>query len=136
MKKFLRITQPHSAKEVPLALDAQILASAAMQARSIRKKRFIFKLTLPAVAAAAAVAAVTVGTFQTIDLNELPAVPASSLTVPVVEVAKQEILPPPPQNVENSAELLALADTTILEQESYNLAAMADFSVDGDSITI
>ena len=136
MKKFLRINLPRSAKEVPLELDAQILASAALSARSIRRKRFIFKLTVPAVAAAAAIAVVTTGTLNSLYFEKHSASPEMQPVAPVAEFAKKEILPPAPQAVENSAELLALADITSLEQESYNLAAMTDFSFDSYSITI
>ena len=136
MKKFLRINLPRSAKEVPLELDAQILASAALSARSIRRKRFIFKLTVPAVAAAAAIAVVTTGTLNSFDFEKHTASPELQPIAQSAEIAKKEVLPPVPQAVENSAELLALADITSLEQESYNLAAMADFAFDSDSITI
>ena len=136
MKKFLRINLPRSEKEVPLVLDAQILASAAIHARSIRRKRLALKMAFPAVAAAAAVAIVAVGTYNTLELSKRPAVTAMPIAQSTAIITKQEVLPPAPQVVENSAELLALADMTVLEQESYNLAAMADFSFDGDSITI
>ncbi len=132
MKKFLRIKLPRSEREVPLALDAEILASAALQARALRRKRLAVKMALPgAVAAAAAVAVIVYGA-----LNPVPVVNSGSSVQPesVVIAALPET--PPAVEVPTTAELLALADFSALEQESYNLAIISDFSLDGDNITI
>ena len=77
MKKFLRIKLPRSEREVPLALDAEILASAALQARALRRKRLAVKMALPgAVAAAAAVAVIVYGA-----LNPVPVVNSGSSVI-------------------------------------------------------
>lgn len=138
MKKFLRFNLPRSEKEVPLALDAAILASAALHARSLRRRRLLAKLIFSGSAAAAAAAVIAVsGVFSTAvpiqpQENQLPAQIAAADTIQTKAVPPQESNP---ITISNS-ELLALADTTTLEQESFNLASMAEFSFDSDNFTI
>ena len=139
MKKFLRLELPSANREIPPELDASILAAAAMRAKSTRKKRLSLKITALGItsAGAAAAAVLTVLPMSTPahheavkDQNVLRSVASS----PVVIAAEKNTLPLTPKKT--TAELLALADTTLLEQESYNLATMADFSLDGDNFTM
>ena len=139
MKKFLRFNLSRSAKEVPLALDAAILASAAIHARSLRRKRMLTKILLSGSAAAAAAVVIAVsGVFPAAD----PIQRHETQRIP--QVAAAEKVPTEKKtNIQESgvavtnSELLALADTSVLEQESFNLAVgMAEFSFDGDSFTI
>ena len=140
MKKFLRINLPHSARELPLALDASILASAALHARSIRRRRMLLKISFPAVAAAAAVMIASVF-FEGVHFSTQPVSPVKNIELSQIKTVKPEI----PVKSESvvvadpvvpAAELLALADTSSLEQESYNLALLSDFSIDDESMMI
>ena len=141
MKKFLHLALPGSAKEVPEKLNVKILAAAAMRANHFRKKRMVVRITLSSLATAAA-AVFVITALPSAELNTVtPAIQSSAIqkqnniaaainkttvvTVPEIEV------PAPAQR-----DLLALADTTLLEQESYNLATMAELSLDGDILTI
>lgn len=131
MKKFLRLDLPFSGREIPPETDAAILAAAAMRAKSSRKKRMIFKLAFPGVAAAAAAA-------TAISITLLPELPGR--TDSPAEIAKYQTAVlnahPTVEAVIAPSELLALADTSSLEQESYNLAVMTDFSMDEESFII
>ena len=131
MKKFLRLDLPFSGREIPPETDAAILAAAAMRAKSSRKKRMIFKLAFPGVAAAAAAA-------TAISITLLPELPGR--TDSPAEIAKYQTAVlnahPTAEAVIAPSELLALADTSSLEQESYNLAVMTDFSMDEESFII
>ena len=133
MKKFLRLDLPFSGREIPPETDAAILAAAAMRAKSSRKRRMIFKLAFPGVAAAAAAA-------TAISITLLPELPGR--TDSPAEIAKYQtaVLNAHPTAeavvVIAPSELLALADTSSLEQESYNLAVMTDFSMDEESFII
>ena len=131
MKKFLRLDLPFSGREIPPETDAAILAAAAMRAKSSRKKRMIFKLAFPGVAAAAAAA-------TAISITLLPELPGR--TDSPAEIAKYQTAVlnahPTVEAVIAPSELLGLADTSSLEQESYNLAVMTDFSMDEESFII
>lgn len=131
MKKFLRLDLPFSGREIPPETDAAILAAAAMRAKSSRKKRMIFKIAFPGVAAAAAAA-------TAISITLLPELPGR--TDSPAEIAKYQTAVlnahPTTEAVIAPSELLALADTSSLEQESYNLAVMTDFSMDEESFII
>lgn len=133
MKKFLRLSLKHSERDIPAELDAVILSAAAMRAKSTRKKRLALKIAVPGITAAGAAAAAL--------LVALPiAVPRPAndgFTAEVRDIAQiPSIQNAEKSNIVTTAELLALADTTLLEQESYNLATMADFSLDGDNFTM
>lgn len=144
MKKFLRIELPRNNREIPPEVDAAILAYASMRAKSVRRKRTVIKLLLPSAGVAAAAAAVAI-----IGLTPLTAVPTQQIPAPQTTVAKVQNKVAPqivkntiPQIVPVSvapvsqSDMLALADTTILEQESYNLSFMSDYSLDSDNFTI
>ena len=131
MKKFLKLSLPLSSREVPPETDAVILAAAAMRAQAFRRKRIALKLAIPGIAAAAAAVSVTAITI----FPEIAGHPHSAPAYHAVETAAvkpqiEKSIPAAP------AELLALADTTDLEQESYNLATMTDFNLDGDNFII
>ena len=140
MKKFLRINLPHSEKEVPLTLDAAILASAAMRAGGIRKKRMFFKVAFPTVAAAAAIMMTTAGVFDGVFFSKKTVSPVEVVAHSQIEIVQSQN----PAMLDSmvisdqapAAELLALADFSVLEQESYNLASLAEFSIDGESVMI
>ncbi len=140
MKKFLRIRLPHSAKEVPLTLDASILASAAMRARSFRRRRILLKAAFPTIAAAAAVTVITAGIFDGVYFAGKPAAPTKNIAVSHMEIGKLQnqvtLDSAAASDPAPAAELLALADISVLEQESYNLASMAEFTIDGESMMI
>ena len=118
MKKFLKLDLPE--REVPARLDAEILAYAAMRANR-RRRRTARKITLPAIAAGAAAALAIIAILPS---ARIPARDAGVRTAGMTM----------PANISGS-ELLALADTTVLEQESFNLA-MGEFSFDSDFYTM
>jgi hypothetical protein len=147
MKKFLRLEMPAAAKEIPAELDVRILAHAAIRARSSRRKRLALKMLIPASAAGAA-AAVTLMCLP--DAAISPALPAKSPALAAVSVPAQPsgkisaaipqqpsaAAPTPVPRVAQSAEMLALADTSSLEQECYNLTVMTDYSFDAEGMFI
>ena len=145
MKKFLRLEMPAAAKEIPAELDVRILAHAAIRARSSRRKRLALKMLIPASAAGAA-AAVTLMCLP--DAAISPALPAKSPALAAVSVpaqpsgklsaaiSQQPSAAAPAPGVAQSAEMLALADTSSLEQECYNLTVMTDYSFDAEGMFI
>lgn len=147
MKKFLRIESTASHQEIPAELDAMILGHAAFRARSVRRKRLTLKMIISATAVGAAAA---------VGIMCLPATvvqPAGTQTAiqprqiakaAVPELPKKNTLPqvmiPGTAKAETSiiksTDMLALADTSALEQECYNLTVMTDYSFEGDSFSI
>lgn len=115
MKKFLKLDLP--GREVPAKIDAEILAYAAMRASGRRRRRIAWKITLPAVAAGAAAALAICAVLPSTQIPDRNA----GVKTAGVTISKGV----------TGSELLALADTTILEQESFNLA-IGDFPFDSD----
>ena len=112
MKKFLRIVFPEKT-EVPTAVEERILAAAALRAHGFRRRRQLLKLGLPA--AAAALVLMSTLTF-------FPHAPKHR---------------PRPGNAETSgAELLGLADMTVVDEGNFLLAAMSELEPADESFSI
>lgn len=141
MKKFLGWQSPSAEKAIPAELDARILASAGIRARSLRRKRLLGKVVFPSListSAAAAVAVMVLLPQETADSRKssprqsdhtAPA-PIVAAVSPAVGAAKGNSPAPAAQD------MLALADISALEQECYNLTNIAEFSLDSDNFSI
>ena len=143
MKKFLKIPLSSSTpSDIPKSLDSAILAAAALKARSIRKKRIAMRV-IPALGISAAAAAASIMAFTPAVTIQQTVVQTSGVPAPQTVAAairhQTESKPTTPlQSVPkySSADMLALGDTTILEQENYNLAIMGEMSMDPDNFLI
>jgi hypothetical protein len=97
-------------------------------------------LAVPGITAAAAAAAV-ISVLPTGNVPSVPSVPRQ-----IHEVAAVSALPQPSSQIQSvhapvspvlsTSEILSLSDTTVLEQENYNLAYFAEISLDSDNFTI
>ena len=146
MKKFLKLKISSPAPELPPAsVESTILATAALKARRIRQRQTMWKI-IPAAGLISTAAAAAVVAFLP-DTGSMPIQSAvqnvPSAAIPRVAV---NITTPPPQKVEialpghtaqvQNTDFLALGDTTVLEQENYNLAVMSDMSFDMDNFSM
>ncbi len=138
MKKYLKLELPSAGKNIPAEIDARILASAGIKARALRRKRFLTRMVLPGVATGSAAAAAAV--MMLMPSAALPGQenlqPHSGVISHPAVMAVISKTPATPQNPASQKEMLALADTTILEQECYNLVNIAEFSLDSDNLSI
>ena len=135
MKKFLKLGDSLRQQEVPRELDIPILAAAAMRAKHFRNRRIMLKIVFPGAATAVAAAAVMLmmpGTVISAGQHETV---SSARTIAAVrpKPARPDV---PQEKLTAPVDLLALADTSTLEQECYNLSTMADFSFDSESFII
>ena len=136
MKKFLKLEHSLCSKKVPDELDIPVLAAAAMRAKSFRRRRTMLKVVLPGTVSTIAAAAALLIMMPSMTITPVPGKAVSGTSV---NTAKLKIQTNPETIVEQNVsqyDMLALADTSALEQECYNLSTMAEFSFDGDSFTI
>ena len=149
MKKFLRLDLHAPEKEIPADVDAVILAHAAIKAVSFRKKKRLQRILFPAasIGAAAAATLIVCLTPETAPQPSMQGIPAARVaaTVPAsrpVSVQPQAAAAAQPAAAATvtaavqASEMLALADTTALEQECYNLTVMTDESFGSDEMFI
>ena len=101
MKKFLRIVFPEKT-EVPSAVEDRILTAAALRAHGFRRRRQFLRLGLPAAAALALMTTLTFFPYATKHRTR-------------------------PGNAEaTGAELLGLADMTVVDEGNFLLAATSE----------
>ena len=148
MKKFLRLDLHAPEKEIPADVDAVILAHAAIKAVSFRKKERLQRILFPAASigavAATLIVCLTPETAPQPSMQGIPAargasaVPASRpvSVQPQAAAAAQPAAAATVTAAVQASEMLALADTTALEQECYNLTVMTDESFGSDEMFI
>lgn len=136
MKKFLKLEHSLCSKKVPDELDIPVLAAAAMRAKSFRRRRTMLKVVLPGTVSTIAAAAALLIMMPSMTITPVPGKAVSGTSV---NTAKLKIQTNPETIVEQNVtqyDMLALADTSALEQECYNLSTMAEFSFDSESFII
>ena len=136
MKKFLKLEHSLCSKKVPDELDIPVLAAAAMRAKSFRRRRTMLKVVLPGTVSTIAAAAALLIMMPSMTITPVPGKAVSGTSV---NTAKLKIQTDPETIVEQNVsqyDMLALADTSALEQECYNLSTMAEFSFDSESFII
>ena len=136
MKKFLKLEHSLCSKKVPDELDIPVLAAAAMRAKSFRRRRTMLKVVLPGTISTIAAAAALLIMMPSMTITPVPGKAVSGTSV---NTAKLKIQTNPETIVEQNVsqyDMLALADTSALEQECYNLSTMAEFSFDSESFII
>ncbi|MBE6390222.1 MAG: hypothetical protein E7043_08640 [Lentisphaerae bacterium] len=136
MKKFLKLEHSLCSKKVPDELDIPVLAAAAMRAKSFRRRRTMLKVVLPGTVSTIAAAAALLIMMPSMTITPVPGKAVSGTSV---NTAKLKIQTNPETIVEQNVsqyDMLALADTSALEQECYNLSTMAEFSFDSENFII
>jgi hypothetical protein len=137
MKKFLGLEQISAAKSIPAELDARILAAAGLKARSLHRKKVLTKIVFPSLVTTSAAAAAAVVMMLPENIPHRETSRPGIINRPTVSAVAKVSAPAAnaPAAVSQS-DMLAMADFSTMEQEYYNLANIAEFSLDGDNFSM